>query len=491
MTTVVEALLQHANSSPNKTALIVEGEHLSYRELAGRVLAVADFFSTIGVGAGKPVVLSADASAAFVYGYFACHLLGAICVPVDPQCSEGRLNYIVTKVGACSVFTEKGSRFEGIYCGKVSELLNFNETSIKEDKYHLPAMGQIADVIFTSGTTGDAKGVVLTHKAVSTAAKQINQFIGNGSDDTEIMPLPLSHSFGLGRLRCNMVMGATIILVPGFTNPALIYRALEEYSATGLASVPAGFSILLSVDAGRLAQYAEQLNYIEIGSSPMPIEHKKQLMELLPRTRICMHYGLTEASRSTFIEFHTDKDHLLSIGKPSPRVEINIMDDKGATCLANESGRIVVKGEHCMAGYWKNEDLTQKILANGWLITGDFGYKDSDGYVYLQSRETDMINVGGRKVSPVEIEELLNAHPLIADCACVGIPDPRGITGMAVKAFVIVSNASTEKLTPVRLASFLRGKIEPYKMPVAYQWIEKIPKTESGKIKRKELLDFC
>ena len=488
MKPVVDSLFYHARNSPDKVALIVGNQHVTYREMADHTIAVAKYFTSLGVKKASPVILSADASSAFIYGYFACHLLSAICVPVDPKCSEVKLNYIAKKVEPNAVFTSKGSKVEGVYSGHVSELLNYLTIENNKTNYLIPTGDCIADVLFTSGTTGDAKGVILTHGAISIAANHINRFIGNSYDDREVMPLPLSHSFGLGRLRCNVVTGATIILVPGFTNPALLYCAIEQCKATGLASVPAGFAILLSMNPERIRRYANQLKYIEIGSAPMPMEHKKFLMKALPKTRICMHYGLTEASRSVFIEFHQDKEHLSSVGQPAHGVEIRIEDEQGSECNNGEPGRILIKGGHCTVGYWNNIVQTKKNLINGWLVTGDVGYIDSSGYLHLLAREDDIINIGGMKVSPAEVEEQIATHPSICDCVCVGIPDPRGISGQAIKAFLVKSAKINEFPSEKEIDNILRGVIEPYKIPVSYEWVEEIPKTESGKIKRRDML---
>ena len=226
------------------------------------------------------------------------------------------------------------------------------------------------------------------------------------------------------------------------------------------------------------------MRYIEIGSAPMPIEHKKLLMQLLPKTRICMHYGLTEASRSVFIEFHETINKLQSIGKASPNVEIKIGDEYNNELPMNQKGRIFVKGGMVMKEYYENEMLTKESSADGWFYTGDLGHKDEEGYIYLDGREKEIINVGGLKVSPVEIEDILNQHGDIQSCACVGIPDPNGITCETVKVFLVSKGSQLKLPSPCDLQTFLKDKLEPYKIPTEYEWIKSIPKTSSGKIQR-------
>ena len=336
----------------------------------------------------------------------------------------------------------------------------------------------IADVLFTTGTTGKPKGVVLTHSNLVAAATNINAFIGNTDEDIEVVPIPLSHSFGLGRLRCALVAGGAVVLTEGFLFPAKIFHALSDWKATGLVAVPAGFALLFRLSGDKLGEYAEQLKYIEIGSAPMPQSDKERLMRLLPSTRICMHYGLTEASRSAFIEFHASSDKLGTIGKASPNVSITVRDERGEELPTGETGELCVRGGMVTRAYWDAPEETQESHWGDWLRTGDLAYVDEEGHLYLTGRAKDMINVGGVKVAPQEVEEVLRKHPLIEDAACVGIPDPQGLAGEAVKAFLVPVGASPSHDPPVQeLVEFLRQHLEAAAVPVAFEWVDAIPKT--------------
>ena len=200
-----------------------------------------------------------------------------------------------------------------------------------------------------------------------------------------------------------------------------------------------------------------------------------------------MHYGLTEASRSAFVEFHSAGERLASIGQASPGVEIRIANDEGQTVEDGVRGRIVVRSPAAMSEYWNDPDETRAAFTDGWLVTGDVGYRDADGYLYLEAREKDLINVGGREVSPIEIERILEEHDAVAECGCVGVPDPQGISGSVIKAFLVATSPTEAPPKPAQLAKLLRGRIEPYKMPVSFDWIEELPKTSSGKLQRQAL----
>lgn len=481
---IVRRIFEAAEKNPAKDALVYGATRIPYGALAGKILAAKAALEAQGVKRGDRVILSVSNSPSFTYGYFACHLMGAVALPVDPQINAAHLEYIIRQ-------TEPAISFVPVPQGVSCRFQPIDSLDGTAPSGAAPAsaitLEDTADVIFTTGTTGRPKGVVLTHRNILAAATNINEFIGNTAEDREVVPLPLSHSFGLGRLKCNMLLGGTVIVASqGFLAPEQIYSAIESNQATGFCCVPAGLALLFHLTGDKLGNYASQLKYVEIGSASMPYEHKKRLMRLLPKTRLCMHYGLTEASRSSFIEFHGSKSKLQSVGKPSPNVELRVVDKDLKDVPAKEPGQIIVRAETVMKEYWKDPAKTKEVLADGWLLTGDVAYKDEEGFIFIQGRADEMINVGGLKVSPIEIEEILKTHPGVKDCACVGVSDPRGLSGQLVKAYV-VGAAPQGRPSPDELTTFLSAKLEPYKIPTIYEWTETIPKTASGKLQRKLL----
>ena len=486
MTGLVAVLHDWARREPEGIAIVSESTTLTWRDLARRVHAAAAQLAADGVRAGDRVILAASSSPAFVCGYFAVHHLGAVALPVDPKIPAPRLSDIAERTSPQAIFLARAidvsQRTRDIEELGAASAANAGDPVVRSPE-------DTADILFTSGTTGRPKGVVLSHRAILAAARNINAFVGNGPEDREVVPLPLSHSFGLGRLRCSVLAGGTLVLVDGFTAAGNLFAAMEEWRATGFSFVPAGLAVLLQTTRDRLGDFAGTLRWVEVGSAAMPLEHKERLMRLLPRTRLCMHYGLTEASRAAFTEFHEWRDRLDSIGRATPGVEIRVVNENGSEVPSGDRGRIVVRGENLMSGYWDDPELTEAaFLDDGWLVSGDLGRADADGALYLEGREKDMINVGGREVSPVEIERILEELPQVAECACAGIPDPQGITGLAVKAFLVASRDAAP-LAPKELAKHLRGRIEPYKMPAAFEWIDAIPRTDNGKVQRSRLAE--
>ncbi len=476
--TLLEQLLANAEARPQQLALQCGTEQLSYGELRARIFAAAVRLRELGVEHGDRVLISGPNTAAVPVLYFAIHALGAVAVPVPPDTPEAVLVALVNDAEAKVAATSKAISATG--CNVVSPE-TLTAPAIAEEFEPLCRPEDPADLLYTTGTTGRKKGVLLTQANILAAAQNINAFIGNQAEDVEVVSLPLSHSFGLGRLRCMTLAGHTLVLEPGVGSGAAVVKRILETSATGLAMVPAGFDILRRITASALGEAREHLRYIEIGSAPMKPETRAWLMEMLPQTRICHHYGLTEASRAAFTEYHADARKSGTAGRATPNVEIVICDEAGNCLSQGEPGEVVVRGGMVMREYWKQPELTRQAFCGEGLKTGDIGYLDADGYLFLLGRRSDLINVGGRKVAPDEIEALLCQLDGVQDAGCVGEPDE--LTGERVKAYVVANR----EVGRAEVAAFLRTRVEPCKIPQAVERVARIPRTGSGKIQRQLL----
>lgn len=472
---IENAIYRVAESTPAKAALIFETESITYRQLKQGMYAAAAWLTELGIGSGDTVALAAERRKEFFYAYFGAHLLGAAVLNLDAEIKPERLAYITDFTHPKLKIGESLQSAAHSYA-EIPSLPPVAPSRLAPQ----PTAGAIADIMFTTGTTGVPKGVPLTHANLAAAADQINRFIGTTADDIEVIALPICHSFGMGRVRCMLSAGGTAVLVSGFSNTKRLYAALEEYRATGFAFVPAAWAYLQKMSGDATAEHAAHLRYIEIGSAPMAEKTRRHLMRLFPHTRICMHYGLTEASRSSFIEFHSEAAHLCSAGRPSPGVEIAIFSPQGERMSANAEGEICVKGRHVTAGYLGQP--SQESRFGDFFRTGDWGMLDEDGYLHVLSRTKDIINTGGKKVSPDEIETLLCAMPGIAEAACVPAPDPQGILGEVVKA-VLVSDG-TPRPNDETVRAHVAARAEHYKVPVLIEWRDSLNKTDSGKLRR-------
>lgn len=489
METVAEALFHRAVERPAHPAIVTadRSRTLSYGELWERASALACYLDAHGVEAGDRVMLAAASSPEFAVAYFATHLARAVAVPVDGSAPLPRLRDLAQRVDPKLVIGNgsiQGARDAAIPSLTLEEVRQLPAT--RSNSVAFPSAPALADLMFTTGTTGRPKGVMVSHANVASAARHINQVIGNGERDVEVLPLPLNHSFGLMRLRCNVLSGGTVVLCQGFRMPGEIFSALTDHAATGLVGVPAGFAVLLRFGERGLGTVAERLRYVEIGSAPMPIEHKQGLMQLLPKTALWMHYGLTEASRSTFLELHRDRDRLTTIGKPSPGVRVSVRTEQGQELGSGQHGTLWLSGGAVARGYWQDPDLSARVFVDGWVCTGDVASVDAAGYIHLHGRRDDMINVGGYNVAPDEVERVLCEHPAIADAACVAIDDPRGISGSAIRACLVARPGAAPP--PAReLSDWLAQRLEHYRIPARYDWMDAIPRTASGKIQRASL----
>ena len=479
MTSVEQCIWRIAQSTPDKVAVISGKNTATYRQLCCQSLSASKFLSR-KLNRGDSLILSAGKQIEFLYAYLGAHLSGIQVVPIAPDTNPTKLAYILRETGAKLVvgFECKDERAESI------SLKEF--ASLEPSLFSVPLFpdgNAIADILFTTGTTGIPKGVPLTFNNEAAAARNINAFIQNTNEDIELLALPVSHSFGLGRVRCCLSIGATMIFLGGFTNVKKLYRIIKENHVTGFTMVPASWRYLNKFSGDAIQDYADQLHYIEMGSAFFSEEEKRHLANLLPNSRICMHYGLTEASRSAFMEFHADSKYLDSVGKPSPFTVIEIFDEQGNALPANTEGELCVRGDHVMKGYL-NQPAAGTFFGQ-YFRTGDWGYKNEDGYIYLKSRMKELINVGGKKVSPIEVEEQLMKIKGIEDCACVGISDPEGILGEVVKAYIVKEPRA--EVTFEDIMAQLHGHLEEYKLPVLYQWVHEIPRTQNGKIQKDQL----
>lgn len=476
--TIEDCLWRNAQLLGGKVAVKSGRNCVTYAELRAQIMAAAAFYRCLpGYATGKSVIISAGKQLEFLYAYFGAHLAGLQAVPVSEDINPDRFAYIKDKLAPLAAvgFDRMETDVQKVPLTSFSGLDCHASSSAG-----MPKSQDIADVLFTTGTTGAPKGVPLTYANEYAAAKQINAFIQNGQDDIELLALPVSHSFGLGRLRCCLMNGQTIILLGSFANVKKIFRTIEEEHVTGFTMVPASWKYLQKMVGDKLSQFAGQLKYIEMGSAFFSEDDKRHLASLFPNTRVTMHYGLTEASRSSFMEFHEDDANLSSVGKASPDVEIGIFDANGNRLVAGEEGEICVKGAHVMNGYlWQDNANT---FFGDYFRTGDCGVMTPDGYIYLKSRIKELINVGGKKVAPTEVDEQILKIPGVADCACVGVPDPEGVMGEVVKGCIV--KAPSANITFADIGAALAGKLESYKIPVVWQWIEAVPKTHNGKIQR-------
>lgn len=490
--TLVKRVLFLAGKQPEKLAVAFKKEKLTYQELALRMKIIASRLNRMGIQKGERVLLSAVSKPEMVAAYLGIQYCGAVAVCVDKNTTLENAAFIYDDTDASVFLTnqlKKTEEKQKQYPLKKIYSLDIGGDKEKEVEYAMPAESEIAELLYTAGTTGKPKGVILTYKAVYHILKNTIDGIGIREEERILLPLPLNHSFALRVLRAALFQGGSVILQNGFTFAKEIENNLDMYQCTALAIVPASIETISRQMQEHFPEIMGRFRYIEASAGALSTRQRKRLTNLLPHTIIYNTWGSSETGGAIFLnvsEVVSDPVRVRALGKPLPHVQIKIFDDNGNAIRSDREhpGRMALKGDMQMSGYWNREKLTAETLKDGWLFTGDMVYMDADGYVYMIGRADDIINVGGEKVSPLEIESIACEYLYIKDCACIGIEDPEGILGSVPILFVVPANS---QYSEDELRAFLAGRMERYKMPVCYISVSELPKNQMQKLDRKLL----
>ena len=349
-------------------------------------------------------------------------------------------------------------------------LLKHNNKEVESD------LNKLAYLIYTSGTTSEPKGVTVSHSMIEFTTKNIIKVLSYSNSDIDLLPLPLNHSFGLGCIHTSLYVGSTLVLLKNASNLEEILESLKKYKITTLAAIPATLTKILSFENKKLEDYFSEIRLIITNSTAIPKKTVIQFKEILKKGNLATYYGLTEASRSTFMVFDKNNQREKSVGKCSPNVEIKIVNKEENNL---KLGDIFIKGENVIKKYWNNVEADKNIFEN-WLKTGDTGYFDNEGYLFLKGRSDEIINVGGEKVMPIEIEQTIKNIPGVEDAVAFGVEHE--IFGQTIKLNIIKSKNSD--IDKAQILSYCIKNLERFKIPSKIDFVEKIPKTDYGKVKR-------
>ncbi|MBR5074316.1 MAG: acyl--CoA ligase [Bacteroidales bacterium] len=428
---LVDYLHRNAELYPEKTAAICGGEKISWRELSEKVLERSASFRERQV-----VPFRSSQSIDFLITYFAIHQAGAVAAPLERDIPEDRFQEI-----------------SGILTSSI----------VPEGT---------ADILYTTGTTGKSKGVMISHKTIIADAENLIEGQGFSHDLLFIISGPLNHIGSLSKIFPVTMQGATLYILEGMKDLEKFFEALD-YPAKKVATffVPATTRLLLMFSGERLPKYSEKIDFIESGAAPLAHSDMLKLCEVLPRTRLYNTYASTETGIISTYNFNDGECIPGCLGRPMSHSRIIITDE----------GKISCQGDTLMSGYVNDPDLTATILKNNTIYTSDIGELDQYGRLHLKGRESDVINVGGFKVSPSEVEDAAMAFPGVKDCICIGTPHP--ITGTALKLLVMMEEGAI--LDKQALAKYLKGKLEIFKIPLQYKQEEEIKRTYNGKLDRK------
>lgn len=450
---------------------------LSYAQCLQRAGAFAAHLRARGLQDGERVVLHCPNSLDYVCAYFGIWLAGGTVIPLDPRSRAAHVARVVADCSARLVVVPAARA--GLGSGIAQFPLSEVDWSARDAAGALPPPGNpLALIIYTSGTTGEPRGVCLSHANLAHTCDAIIEWAQVAAGDRELTTLPLTHLFGLAHLHVYCTLGATLYIEEGFRDVPRLLDLVERERITSFPSTPAGLKILVERFSDAFASKASGLRYMVINTAPMPVNLTQRLLALLPETEVYMYYGLTEASRSTYIAYRRHPDKLASVGRATPGAAVRITQPAQPTL--DGAGEILVRGPHVTAGYW-GRDSTEYFDA-GWFRTGDLGTMDDDGFVTWVGRVREQINVNGLKLVPAEVEAVLRQDAAVIDCAVVGVPD--AAAGEAVLAFVVAAGTSVEAGLEMRLRKLCAQQLDEYKVPRHVHVVAEIPKTDSGKIRR-------
>ncbi|MGA2617055.1 MAG: AMP-binding protein [Thermoguttaceae bacterium] len=510
-----------ARQWPEKTALVAGSRRLSYVELETAANQLAHALLAEGLARGDRVAIYLENGVEAVISIFAVLKAGAVFLVINPTTKADKLCFVLNNCRAAALLTtarraaalgpgwEKTPHLRtliladaenpgagaadppagppGRACHRLAELIARHQS----DRLPPPKRAiniDLAALVYTSGSTGNPKGVMLTHLNMVSAATSITTYLENTPQDIILSVLPLAFDYGLYQVLMGVKIGGTVILERSFAYPQAVIRKLIAERVTGLPLVPTMAAILLQMD---LRPYDfTSLRYLTNTAAALPTEHIRRLRACFPRARLFSMYGLTECKRVSYLPPEELDRRPDSIGRGMPNEEVYVVDDEGRRVGPGIVGELVVRGANVMKGYWELPEETARRLRPGplpgesVLYTGDLFRADEEGYLYFVSRKDDIIKCRGEKVSPREIENVLAAHPEIAEAAVVGVPDP--ILGQAIRAVVALKPGS--RLTQQDVLRHCAQRLEDFMLPKFVEIRSELPKTGNGKIDKRNLL---
>ena len=477
------------NNFPDKLAVIYKDRKFTYRELSILVNNTKSFFIK-STEVQDIICLYLENSDYWLAAYFGILGAGCICCPFDHRISSENMikkikftkpKYLVTS----EKYLEKVKR-EGI--DKLTTIIVVDDL-IKEGYIGTRGLenAKYSTILFTSGTTDNQKAIRLPSEVVYDATTNIMDYLKIRYDDIYYAILPFSHSFGIGNVHTIFKAGGSVVIADNTINLKKILDEIVEFKATFLAATPLTLKTMVDFFFKELIFAGENLRVICTNTGPMNPIISQKIIDNLKKTYFYTYYGLTEASRSTFYSFNLYPEKIESVGKQSPNVQVKVLDSHHNEVMPLEIGEIFVTGNNVISEYWNDEDKTKKVFINGGMLTGDIGYYDNDGFLYILGRKDDLVNIGGEKFSLVEIDKIIKELDFIEDAATIIKED--AAEGHIVAFVVLKQGWGKEQNLPRErmITEHCKRKMENYKIPREIIFVDVLPKTESGKLRRKEI----
>lgn len=507
MMLVRDILRRNASIYSKKIGLVDGKKRFSYGEINSRVNRLSNALRDLGFDRGDKIAIMAENCHQFVETYFAIAKAGLVIVPVNARFSAEEASYIINHSDSAVLIVQEhlksviGDLKESmpkvkhiISIGKgdqgvqAYEDLLANSTDKEPDVVIHP--DDVMMIMYTSGATGVPKGVLTSHRNIMANTNTMTLELRIVPEEINLLVMPLYHIGGFWPTLTHFYRGATTILLPRFDAESVM-KLVEKERITFLNLVPT--MLMRIVSHPDISKYnLESLRLIMYAGAPIALKQLKSAMEILGSHRFYTGLGCTEASGS-MISFPTTEHALVgplseklgSVGRDSIGVEIKIVDESENELSTGKVGEIIAKGDNIAKGYWKMPEETAETFREGWLYTGDMGYRDEDGYIFVVDRKKDIIISGGENVSSYEVEQVLYQHPSVGEAAVIGVLDDEW--GEAVKAVISLKPEYKAKVTEKEIIDFCKSRLARFKRPKSVNFLDELPKNAAGKIAKQEL----
>ena len=481
---IVQRIFENSLKNSDDPAIIVNDKTTTYSEFAGIIYSIYKWLLTKGVKKGDHVVVQASHEVTCPACWYAVQLAGGVMVPVEKSAPESRILEIASETDSTYIIALKPNKssalpwmsYEDVYA--IEHDHKFTADTVVE----YPDINLPCEIIFTTGTTGKSKGVVITHRQKSYYSSVSAYTYGIRRHNRHLVTAPLNHGGGIRSTHTPLSYGGCVVYLEGMSDLAKLFTIVEKYHVTSLFLPPAAIRILIYRTGDQFSKFKNQIDFVTTGSSALFASDCDGLKKLLPNSRLYNTYSSSEVPGGTSYNYNEVDFKPNCIGKPVKGVDMAVLTEDGKlTKEAGVEGQICVKSDMNMKEYYNEPELTKSVYHDGWFVSSDIGTFDEDGYIYYVGRKDDVINIGGYKIAPTDVENLALQSGLIQECICIEDTDEYDVA--YIKLLVIVEDK--EKFDPAQLNTYLSERLEKYKIPRTIEAVDELKKTFNGKIDRK------
>lgn len=470
------------NTSENANLFLVGKENASFRQLFQSSLQLAAYLNK-KYGENKNILILSVNNLFFLTAYFAIIKSGNVCIPLDPNIEKGNFDFISGLTKPVLIFTMQDIvrklSIESANCMLPENYMEFRAEWQSKEHTEFDRE-RCAEIIFTSGSTGIPKGVMISHKNLIANTESILKYLKLSSADRMLVVLPFYYCYGLSLLHTHLRVGGSIVLNNSFIFLGTVISNLLDYKCTGFAGVPSHYQILLRKSDNFKNTSFPDLRYVTQAGGKLATIFIDEFRSSFPNVKFYVMYGQTEATaRLSYLPPELYEKKKGSMGKGIPDVELKVVNEKGKPVKPGEIGEVIAKGDNIMIGYYADEEGTKNVIRNGWLYTGDLGTVDEDGYIYLTARKKEIIKVGGKRISPKEIEAVILEIPEVVDCTIEGVEDE--LLGEALKAILVIKSDNGREAIVDKIKQHCSQKLALYKVPQLFEIKEQLVIAATGK----------